>query len=109
MTRNTATAIDHIITNSLINAEFKTGIIKADISDHLPIFLIPKCAADSTEAREEYTYKRNYPSNTIETPKQKLREVNWNEVKQSNNANESTLNFPRYALLCMKSVLISEF
>ena len=28
VTRNTATAIDHIITNSVINAEFKTGIIK---------------------------------------------------------------------------------
>ena len=38
VTRNTATAIDHIITNSVINAEFKTGIIKTDISNHFPIF-----------------------------------------------------------------------
>ena len=36
VTRNTATAIDHIITNSIINAEFKTGIIQTDISDHFP-------------------------------------------------------------------------
>ena len=53
VTRNTATAIDHIITNSVINAEFKTGIINTDISDHFPIFFIFKCVVDSTEAREE--------------------------------------------------------
>ena len=40
--RNTATVIDRIITNLVINAEFKTGIIKTDISDHFPIFLIFK-------------------------------------------------------------------
>ena len=31
--------------------------------------------------------------NSIETFKQKLCEVNWNKVKQSNNANNLTLNF----------------
>ena len=96
-TRNTATAIDHIITNSAINAEFKTGIIQTDISDHFPVFFIFKCVVDSTEAREEFIYKRNYSSNSIETFKQKLREVNWNEVKQSNNANES---FAKFSEIC---------
>ena len=42
ITRNIVTAIDHIITNSEINAEFKTGIIKTDISDHFPILFIFK-------------------------------------------------------------------
>ena len=50
VTRNTATAIDHIITNSLVNAELKTGIIKTDISDHFPVFFILKCVVDTTEA-----------------------------------------------------------
>ena len=93
VTRNTATAIDRIITNSVINAEFKTGIINSDISDHFPVFFIPKCVVDTTEAREEFIYKRNYSGNSIETFKQKLREINWNEVKQSNNANESYAKF----------------
>ena len=48
VTRKTTTAIDHIITNSIINAEFKTGIVKTDISDHFPIFFIFKCVVDST-------------------------------------------------------------
>ena len=67
VTRSTATAIDHIITNSVINAEFKTGIIKTDISNHFPIFFKFKCVVKSTEAREEFIYKRNYSSYSIET------------------------------------------
>ena len=93
VTRNTATATDNIITNSVIKAEFKTGIIKTDVSDPFPIFLIFKYVVDSTEAREEFIYNRNYSGNSIGTFKQKLREVNWNEVKQSNNANESYAKF----------------
>ena len=93
VTQNRATAIDHIITKSVINAEFKTGIIKTDISNHFPIFFIFKCVVDSTEVREEFIYKRNYAGNSIETIKQKLHEVNWNELKQSNNANKSYAKF----------------
>ena len=40
VTKNTATAIDHIITNSLLHRIINTGIIKLDISHHFPIFLI---------------------------------------------------------------------
>ena len=34
VTRNTATAIDNIIANSVINSEFKTGIFKTDTSPY---------------------------------------------------------------------------
>ena len=67
--------------------------MKTDISDNFPIFFIFKCVVDNTEAREEFMYKRNYSSNSIETFKQKLCEVNWNEIKQSKNANESYAKF----------------
>ncbi|XP_057289791.1 uncharacterized protein LOC130612454 [Hydractinia symbiolongicarpus] len=39
VTRLSATAIDHIITNDFTNTTIKTGIIKTDISDHFPIFI----------------------------------------------------------------------
>ena len=39
VTKNTATAIDHIVTNSLLHRAINTGTIKLDISDHFPIFL----------------------------------------------------------------------
>ena len=40
VTKTTITAIDHINTNSVLSNDIKTGILKADISDHFPIFLI---------------------------------------------------------------------
>ena len=77
VTWKTLAAIDHIITNYIINAEFKAGIIKTEISDHSSIFFIFKCVVDSNEATEEFIYKRNYSDNAIETFKQKLCKVNW--------------------------------
>ena len=59
-TRNTATANDHAITNSVINAEFKTGIMKTDITIHCLMFFTFLCIVDSTKAREESIYKGNY-------------------------------------------------
>ena len=42
VTRKTSTTIDHILTNSSVNTNFKTFIFKIDISDHFPIcFLQP--------------------------------------------------------------------
>ena len=38
VTKNTATDIDHITTNSLLHKAINTGIIKLDILDHLLIF-----------------------------------------------------------------------
>ena len=37
VTKKTATAIDHIITNSFVENTYKTAIIKSDVSDHFPI------------------------------------------------------------------------
>ena len=36
VTRKTATAIDHILTNCFIDRTFKIAIFKSDISDHFP-------------------------------------------------------------------------
>ena len=107
VTRNTSSAIDHTITSSVINAEFKTGIIKTDISNHFHIFFIFKCIADSTEAMEEFIQKWNYSGYSIETFKWKLHEVNWNEVKQTSNAKETYTKFSEIYTLCMKNVLLS--
>ena len=41
VTRTTETAIDHIITDAIIESTMHSGIIKkANISDHFPIFAI---------------------------------------------------------------------
>ena len=40
VTRTTATAIDHIITDAILESTMHSGIIKANISDLFPIFTI---------------------------------------------------------------------
>ena len=40
VTKNTATAVDDIIANSPLHRTINKGIIKLNISDHFPIFLI---------------------------------------------------------------------
>ena len=40
VSNSNATIIDHILTNSFLNTDYFTGIVKTDISDHFPIFFI---------------------------------------------------------------------
>ena len=51
VTRKTAIAIDHIITNCFVGTNFKTAIFKSDISDHFPIcvFLSPMIDENKNE------------------------------------------------------------
>ena len=35
--KNSATAIDHIITDYVFSFDFKTAILKTDLADHFPI------------------------------------------------------------------------
>ena len=39
VTKHTATAIDNI-TNHILNSDFKSAIVKMDLSDHFPIIFI---------------------------------------------------------------------
>ena len=40
VTRTNATSIDHILTNAFLNKQIEMGIIRTEISDNFPIFLI---------------------------------------------------------------------
>ena len=40
VSKTKATLIDHILTNDFLGTASSTGIVKSDISDHFPIFLI---------------------------------------------------------------------
>ena len=39
-TRNTTNAIDHFITNTVVDTQFKSGIIQTDLSDHFSIIFV---------------------------------------------------------------------
>ena len=57
--KNTATTIDHIFINSVTTTKFKTGIIKSDISDHFPIFVVSNYNIHIKETKECFKFRRN--------------------------------------------------
>ena len=70
--RITATAIDHILTNS-VDTVFKTVIFKSDIYDHFPIcFLYQNSLPKQNNKENMFIYKRAYNTESIELFKQKL-------------------------------------
>ena len=91
VTRNTATAIDHIITNCIVGCDdFKTGIIKADLTDHFPIVIALKShEKNELKPNEQYIYKRYYRNNEIEYFKLRLHEINWDDIKRCQDPNKA--------------------
>ena len=95
VTKNTATAIDHIITNSLLHRTINTGILKLDISDHFPIFLIAKTEKKMTPEGKVQITKRLINNKTKEKFKNALQEMTWDDVissKQIDSAYKAFLN-----------------
>ena len=91
--RYTATAIDHIFTNSIINTEIKSAIIEADISDHFPILFVAKVKADVKIETEQYILKRNISDQSTKKFKQKLGDVTWDDIKIFDSVNYSYNRF----------------
>ena len=95
VTKNTATAVDHIITNSLLLETINTGILKLDISDHFPIFLIPKKEKNMRPEGKVKITKRLINNKTKEKFKNHLQEMTWDDVissKETDSAYETFLN-----------------
>ena len=82
VTRQTATVIDHITTNSLMHTGFRSGIIITDISDHFPIFFYYKYIAEKKDAKKEFIYKRRFSDQSIGTFTLRFHDINWSKVKQ---------------------------
>ena len=88
--RSSATAIDHVITNCVLNSEFKSSIIKVDISDHFPIVFSFKLKEGlDSKNKDEYFYKRKFDDFSINTFKSELKEANWEILKSYNDPNDS--------------------
>ena len=67
VTRVNATAIDHILTNTFSNKQIKMGIIRTEILDHLPIFLITDPITSSEiKSKRTLLYKRTTNTATKE-------------------------------------------
>ena len=84
VTRKTATAIDHILTNSFCDTVFKTAIYKCDVSDHLHIcFIIPSPSKQENVTETTFITERIFNTESIELFQQKLYETSRDEMEMS--------------------------
>ena len=66
VTRTSATAIDHILTNRVLENKIQPGIIKTDISDHFPIFIVFKINETCSLEKTKFI-KRDISNENIDT------------------------------------------
>ena len=90
VTTETATAINHILTNSFVDTDFKSAMFKTDIFDHFAVSpLVPLPSIAKSENETTFVYKRTFSSDSIEMFKQNLYEINCWEVETNQNPNET--------------------
>ena len=89
VTRTTATAIDHILTNCFIDRIFKTAIFKSDISDHFPICFIIPSMKTKTKNETSFLYKRNFNTDAKHAFQNELYETNWKDIETFTDPNET--------------------
>ena len=94
VSKSNATIIDHILTNSFLNTDCSAVIIKIDISDHFPIFLISN-EKISENAKNITIHKRVINEQSILYFKEILHEVDWTHLYTLCNPNQAYNYFLR--------------
>ena len=103
VTGTTATAIDHILTDSFIDRNSKTAIFKSDISDHFPICFITPSTKPKIENKTAVNFKRIFNFEAINTFKKDLQKTNWKDIEAFTDSNEAYKSFlERFLLLYEK-------
>ena len=87
---NSATLLDHILTNSTIQ-EHDTFIICSKLSDHFPV--IHQLNFKKTKSKDISFETRNLTEHNISQFKAALRDYNWEHVSNQTCAQEATNNF----------------
>ena len=92
VTKTTATAIDHIITDAIFKNKMTSGIIKTDITDHFPIFtILEKYHKNPLEKTK--IMKRDFTEENIHTFEFLLKNINWNRFLPLDSPNLAYDNF----------------
>ena len=87
ISKTNATIINHINTNNFPETDLKTGILKSDISDYFPVFLISKTTEADKHSAETFVKRRNINSEALQEFKQILSLVDWDPVTKPQDAN----------------------
>ena len=90
ITKHSANAIDHIITNSVIgHNDFKSAIIKTELSDHFPIVFAIKTNETTQRPVVKSTYKRSDRKKNIDKFKNTLHNRNWDDTQKIEDPNKA--------------------
>ena len=74
----------HVTTNSIINNEFKTATLTADISDHFPMIYAFNLKVKLDIPKTQFLYKRIINENLIKAFKSRLYVISWEIIKVLN-------------------------
>ena len=86
ITEETATIIDNILTN--YDRDVNSRIVLTDISDHLPTIVTTNCAVPNKSNNNKYVHKRLLTDGNVSKLKQKLSNIEWDNVLQGDNVND---------------------
>ena len=90
VTKHSANVIDHIITNSVTgHNDFKSAIIKTNLSDHFPVVFAIKTYETTQRPVVKSTYKRSYCEKNIDKFKNILHNRNWDDTKKIEDPNKA--------------------
>ena len=92
VTKTTATAIDHIITDAIFKNKMTSGIIKTDITDHFSLFtILEKYNKNSPEKTK--IMKRDFTEENIHTFEFLFKNIDWNRFLPLDSPNLAYDNF----------------
>ena len=88
--KNSATATDHTMTDYVLTCDFKTAILKTDLTDHFSIVTALKNDGPSQQhSRTKHKFKRSYNEENIKAFNHRLLSMNWDEIKNCDSLNEA--------------------
>ena len=81
-----------MLTNTIIDSEVQSGIIKTDISDHFAVFALMKTSLIQPNIKKTFR-KRDINENSSKYFKSILNGVNWNLITQTSRPDNSYIIF----------------
>jgi len=88
ITNTSETLIDNIFTNNL-STEHSSGILIADVSDHLPIFTLLNEIRVPKKSGKRYVFKRKINNETIANLNRNLSEESWSNIYGCSDVNKA--------------------
>ena len=91
ITNGSATLIDNVLCNDIVNSTHHNGIICTDISDHYPVFSL-NCGTDIIK-KPSFIETRKFNDVTRNTFKDKLSSTDWSDILNCEDPQEAFTRF----------------